>query len=119
MILTTTKSFSKDLKKLTKRLPTLDDDLNVFIKTALFLRHKHQIDNNGIVQIPGFPFKDPQIFKAKKFACRSLKGKGVRSGIRIIYAYFAKENKIELIEIYYKDSDHRLEDKKRILSLYG
>jgi len=43
----------------------------------------------------------------------------VRSGIRIIYAYFAKENKIELIEIYYKDSDHRLEDKKRILSLYG
>jgi len=31
-----------------------------------------------------------------KFACRSLKGKGVQSGIRVIYAYFEEKDKIEL-----------------------
>jgi len=35
------------------------------------------------------------------FSCKSLKGKGVRSGIRIIYAYYEEEDIIEFIEIYY------------------
>jgi hypothetical protein len=37
---------------------------------------------------------------SKKLACRSLKGKGVASGIRVIYAYFEQEDVIELVEIY-------------------
>ena len=58
--------------------------------------------------------QNSKIYKAKKFACRSLKGKGVQSGIRVIYAYFEKEDKIELIEIYYK-GDKENEDRERIL----
>jgi hypothetical protein len=45
--------------------------------------------------------EEPPIYKAKKFACRALKGKGVQSGIRVIYAYFKDDDKIELVEIYF------------------
>ncbi|MBN2245436.1 MAG: hypothetical protein JW755_06295, partial [Candidatus Aminicenantes bacterium] len=79
--------FERDLKKLIKRFRTLEDDLNNFIKIELNLYHKLGIDNKGIFQITGVPFHYPKIFKAKKFACRSLKGKGVQSGIRVIYSY--------------------------------
>jgi hypothetical protein len=47
-----------------------------------------------------------------------LPGKGVQSGIRVIYAYFEKQDKIELVEIYFK-GDKETEDKKRILRHYG
>lgn len=60
----------------------------------------------------------PKIFKAKKFACRSLKGKGAASGIRIIYAYFEDEDCIEFIEIFYK-GDKENEDRDRILRNYS
>ncbi len=93
----------------------MGEDVN---KTPLILYHKHGVDNHGIFRITGFPFEKPLIYKAKKFACRSLKGKGVRSGIRVIYAYFEKEDRIELIEIYYKDSVQKCEDKEQILSIY-
>ena len=96
--------FENDLKKLLKRFKTLEDDLNIFIEKQLNLYHKLKIDNKGIFQITGLPVESPKIYKAKKFACRSLKGKGVQSGIRVIYAYFAEADKIELIEIYYKES---------------
>ena len=42
-------------------------------------------------------------------------GKGVRSGIRVIYAYFEERDKIELLEIYYK-GDKETEDRERILN---
>jgi hypothetical protein len=58
-----------------------------------------------------------RIIQSEKFACRSLKGKGVHSGIRVIYAYFEDKDQIELIEIYYK-SDKKSEDRNRILKYY-
>jgi mRNA-degrading endonuclease RelE of RelBE toxin-antitoxin system len=109
--------FEKDFKKLLKRFRTLEDDLNNFIRTELNLYHKLGIDNKGIFQIPGVPFHDPKIFKAKKFACRSLKGKGVQSGIRVIYSYFEKTDKIEMIEIYYK-GDKANEERERFSRYY-
>ncbi len=109
--------FEKDLKKLLKRFRTLEDDLDNFIKTELNLYHKLKIDNKGIFPIPGLLFHDPTIFKAKKFACRSLKGRGVQSGIRVIYSYFEKIDTIELVEIYYK-GDKENEDRERILRNY-
>jgi hypothetical protein len=109
--------FERDIKKLIKRFKTLEDDLKAFIKTELNLYHKLKVDNKGIFPIPGLKFETPQIYKAKKFACRSLKGKGVQSGIRIIYAYFEEKDKIELIEIYYK-GDKENEDRERILKYY-
>ena len=109
--------FENDLKKLLKRFKTLEDDLTIFIEKQLNLYHKLKIDNKGIFQITGLPIESPKIYKAKKFACRSLKGKGVQSGVRVIYAYFAEQDKIEFIEIYYK-GDKENEDRGRILKYY-
>jgi len=110
--------FNRDFKKLTKKYTSLDEDLKTCIKIQLKLFHKLNIDNNGIFQISGLGFEQPKIFKIKKFACKSLKGTGNRSGIRIIYAYFEDINKIEFIEIYHKNKKE-LEDKKRIQSKYN
>lgn len=109
--------FEKDLKTLLKRFRTLKDDLDNFIKTELNLYHKLGIDNKGVFQIPGLPFQNPKVFKAKKFACRALRGRGIQSGIRVIYSYFEKEDRIELIEIYYK-GDKANENRERILRHY-
>jgi hypothetical protein len=110
--------FEKDIKKLLKRFKTLEDDLEIFIKNELNLYHKLKIDNKGVFQVPGLKIEGPKIYKAKKFACRSLKGKGVQSGIRVIYAYFEEQDKIELMEIYYK-GDKENEDRERILKYYA
>jgi len=104
--------FNKDFKRLSKRYRTLGDDLQVFIKTQLYIFHILKIDNDGIKQIIGLKTRTPSIFKGKKFACKSLKGKGAKSGIRIIYAYFEKESRIEFLEIYYKGEKER-ENKER------
>ncbi|MDP3014652.1 MAG: hypothetical protein Q8M92_10440 [Candidatus Subteraquimicrobiales bacterium] len=109
--------FEKDMKKLLKKFKTLEDDLKIFIEKQLNLYHKLNVDNKGIFQITGLQIKNPKIYKAKKFACRSLKGKGVNSGIRVVYAYFESEDRIDLIEIYYK-GDKENEDKERILKHY-
>jgi hypothetical protein len=81
------------------------------------LYHKLNIDNNGIFKITGLGIETQKIFKAKKFACKSLKGKGVKSGIRIIYAYYEAIDSIEFVEIYYK-GDKENEDHKRIKQKY-
>ena len=109
--------FKKDLKKLGKRFKTLEGDLSIFIKSQLKTYHKLGLDNRGIFKISDLNIKCPEIYKARKFACRSLKGKGAYSGIRVIYAYFKDEDKIELIEIYYKQ-DKEKEDRERILRYY-
>jgi len=109
--------FDKDLTKLLKKFKTLKDDLEVFIKNQLNLYHKLRIDNKGVFQVSGLKIESPKIYKAKKFACRSLKGKGVHSGIRVIYTYYEEQDKIELIEIYYK-GDKENEDRERILKHY-
>jgi len=109
--------FDKDMKKLLKKFRSLEEDLDVFIKTELLLYHKLKKDNKGVFLIPGLGIENPKIYKAKKFACRSLKGRGVQSGIRVIYGYFEKEDRIELIEIYFK-GDKENEDENRIMRHY-
>ena len=113
--------FEKDIKKLSKkRFLTLEEDLEVFIEKQLQLFHKLHIDNKGLFLIPDLGMSYPKIYKAKKFACKSLKGKGVASGIRVIYAYFDKEDEdtVELVEIHYK-GDKENEDRDRISRYYG
>jgi mRNA-degrading endonuclease RelE of RelBE toxin-antitoxin system len=109
--------FDKDIKKLLKKFRTLEEDLDIFLKTELVLYHKLKKDNKGIFLIPRLGVENPKIYKAKKFACRSLKGRGVQSGIRVIYGYFEKEDRIELIEIYFK-GDKENEDEDRIARHY-
>jgi len=110
--------FKKDFKKLAKKFKTLDDDIETFINKQLKLTHKLGIDNKGVVHISGLGIKIPRIYKAKKFACKALKGRGGMSGIRIIYAYYEKEDVVEFIEIYFK-GDKANEDKKRIIKNYS
>jgi len=109
--------FEKDFKKLLKRFRTLEEDLETFIKYQLKPFHLLDRDNQGIKQISNLGIAEPRIYKARKFTSKSLKGKGVQSGIRVIYAYFEDKNKIELVEIYYKN-DKELEDGNRIKELY-
>jgi len=106
--------FDRDIRRLLNRFKTIEDDLKIFIEKQLILYHKLKVDNKGIFQITGLPVENPKVYKAKKFACKSLKGKGVQSGIRVIYAYEEEKDKIVLIEIYFK-GDKANEDKKRIL----
>lgn len=101
--------FEKDLKKLLKKYRTINDDLFV-VKTILKMKphsrppFSFRIDNIAI---------NTCIIKIKKMACRSLKGRGINSGLRLIYAHFETEAKIVLIEIYHK-SDKPGEDRNRI-----
>lgn len=110
--------FSKDFKKLLKKYRSLEDDLQNFIKAQLFAYHKLQVDNHGVFPINNLGIESPQIYKAKKFACKALKGKGAKSGLRIIYAYTPESDEVYFIEIYSK-SDKENEDRERIKELFG
>lgn len=110
--------FKREFKKLLKKFRTLDEDLNTFINTQLKIAHKlNIIENKSIVRISNLGIDNPKIYKARRFACKSLKGKGARSGIRIIYAYYEEEDIIEFIEIYYK-AQKANEDRDRIIKYY-
>jgi len=101
--------FEKDLKTLLKKYRTLNDDL-AEVKVILRKRPNERppfsfrIDNLGI---------ETCIIKVKKIACKSLKGRGVNSGLRLIYGYFPDEQKITFIELYHKN-DKENEDRNRI-----
>ena len=109
--------FQRDLKKLSKKYKTLPKDLEIFINNQLKLLHKLKIDNGGVVRVSDLGINYPEIYKARKFACKSLKGTGSRSGIRITYTYYPDQDKIEFVEIYYK-GDQENEDKPRIIKYY-
>ena len=109
--------FEKDVKKLRKRFRTLDEDIDNFVKFALVPFHTEGVDYGGIVVVSDLGIKEPKIYKVRKFACRALKGKGNQTGIRIIYAYFKDEDRIEFVEIYFK-GDKEIENRKRIINNY-
>ena len=111
-----TPEFDKELKKLRKKYKTLNDDLEIFLNTQIYLYHIKNIDNKGVFNLSNIGIAEPKTYKAKKFSCRSLSGTGSRSGIRVIYSYQKRKNKkdkIILIEIYYK-GDKKNEDRDRI-----
>jgi len=95
-------TFSRELKKLLKKYPSLKEDIQTVKKNVIELFHVLGIDNNSTKLVPHLYHEKVGIYKIKKFSCKSLKGKGCRSGIRIIYAFFSNENKVEFLEIYYK-----------------
>jgi len=105
--------FNKEFLKLLKKYLTLEEDLNI-------LKQFLNTHPEGFPQII-FPISNlgikTKVFKVKQFRCKYLKGSGSNSGIRIIYAYFEEEKKIEFIEIYFKgnQSNH---NKERILKYY-
>ena len=101
--------FKKDLKKLLKRYRTLQDDLAI-VKKVLTVEPKERPPFS--YKIEGLGLKNC-VIKVKKITCRSMKGKGANSGLRLIYAHFETEKRIIMIELYYK-SDKENEDRERI-----
>lgn len=104
------REFKKDLKYLLKKYRTLNDDLEIVKKDL----------NDEPGESPPFSFLidnlgiETCIIKVKKIACKALKGRGVNSGLRLIYAYFQEKEKIVFIELYNKN-DKENEDRQRII----
>jgi len=103
--------FKKDLKNLLKKYRTLNDDLDV-VKQVLAIAPEarppfsFRIDNLGL---------ETCVIKVKKITCKALKGRGVNSGLRLMYAYFKIDAKIVFVELYHKNYKEN-EDKQRILN---
>jgi len=101
--------FKKDLKRMSKKYKTINEDLAV-VKSVLQIFPGER---------PPFSFRidnlhhETTIIKVKKIASKSIKGKGVNTGLRLIYAYFPKTDKIVLIEIYHKNEKEN-ENRERI-----
>ena len=109
-----TNEFERDFKKMQKKFPSLQDDLKIVKQYGIELLHISGIDKQGIFKIENVGNnKELQFYKIKKFACRSLKGRGNKSGIRIIYAYFPAKQKIVFLEIYFKAKQEK-ENRIRI-----
>lgn len=102
--------FKKDLKKLLKKYKSLTDDIKV-VKKVLEVKPEarppfsFQIDGLGI---------ETCVIKVKKIACKTLKGRGVNSGLRLIYAHFEEDQEIVFIELYHKN-DKANENRDRIM----
>jgi mRNA-degrading endonuclease YafQ of YafQ-DinJ toxin-antitoxin module len=117
--------FKKDLKKLSKRYKSLKDDIEI-IKKVLNVTPTARPPFS--FNIDGLGVKDC-VIKVKKIACKSIKGKGVNTGLRLVYAYFEKRveaidgvetefgEKIVFIELYHKN-DKANENKERILKYF-
>jgi len=105
--------FQKDLKRLLKKYRTLKEDLETAKRDAIELYHLKRINNRSVFPIHGFCTETVQICKITKFACKALKGRGSKSGIRVIYAFHCQGCKVDFIEIYFKGEKEN-EDRERI-----
>jgi mRNA-degrading endonuclease YafQ of YafQ-DinJ toxin-antitoxin module len=114
MIFAELEEFKRDLKTLLKKHRTLIEDLKV-VKKVLTVApderppYSFRIDDLAL---------ETCVIKVKKIACKALKGRGVNSGLRLIYAYFKEDEKIVFIELYHKN-DKENEDKQRILNNFN
>lgn len=95
--------FSKEFKWFSKKYRSLPDDLNEFKRVVAVAplgngKHFNVITRN----------EQCVIIKARLF-CRYLKG----SSLRIIYAFYCENCKVDFIEIYFKGKKEN-EDKERI-----
>ena len=106
--------FTKDLKRLLKKYRSLREDLEVVKQVLTVLPHER----------PPFSFRindlgvETCLIKVKKIACKSLKGRGVNSGLRLVYGFFEEEGRIVFIELYHK-KDKSSENRERILRHWG
>lgn len=108
-----TPEFQRDFKRLFKKFKSLEEDLRLVKIAAIELFHIQKVNNLSIFPIQGSCTKEIKICKIKKFACKALKGRGSKSGIRIIYAFHCQSYKVEFIEIYFKGEKEN-EDRERI-----
>lgn len=102
-----TRQFVRDMKRLLKKLPSLREDFEVFKKNL-------NSYGSGIPALKKAGNNDKVTFyKARRFACKSLPGKGGQSGIRVIFAHCPGKQKTVFLEIYFKPRKEK-EDRRRI-----
>ena len=105
--------FRKDQKKLVKKYRSLPDDLEEVRK---ILTTRPDAKPPYSYRIEGLKIKSCMI-KVRKISCKSLKTRGIKSGLRLIYAYFKEESRIVFVELYHKN-DKPMEDRERILKYF-
>ena len=100
--------FSKDLKKLKKKIPSLEGDLKNFER---FIRAVDFDKNKRFITLTADDVKGVKIIKTRLMV-RSLKGS---SKTRLIFSFCLRGDMIDFIEIYLKNEKSR-EDLDRIKS---
>ena len=96
--------FKKEFKRLFKKHNTLNDDFEKFKKVLAM--YPTGVGKNFIIIHSSPKIK---IVKAH-MACRALRNNHL---LRVMYAYFEQEQKIEFIELYFK-GDKENENRERI-----
>ncbi len=95
--------FEKEFKRLFKKYKTLDDDFEKFKK--VLLAAPTGVGKNFVII---HSTKTIKVVKAR-MACRALRDRS----LRVIYAYFEQNQRIEFIELYFKGEKEN-EDRERI-----
>lgn len=108
-------AFEREFKKMAKKYPSLPEDLSTLKKAVIELYHLMGINSLSTFPIEGLCSKENHYLsmKVKKFACRSLKGKGAYTGLRLIYVFEPATQSVTFLEIYSK-ADKANEDRARI-----
>lgn len=108
-----TSEFNKDFKKFLKRFGTLKEDFEIMKKSATEAYHLKNVKTNAVVKMQNFCGQDYLSMKVRRMTCKSLKWRGVKSGLRVMYVFEQKENKVTFIEMYYKQ-DQKNDIRKRL-----
>ena len=105
--------FDKDFKSLLKRFRTLESDFEIFKKYTIETFCEQKVPTTAFVPIEGFCGEKHISYKVRKFACKSLPGRGNQSGIRIIFIWQELTRTVTFVEIYFK-GDKPEEDRGRL-----
>jgi len=108
--------FDSDMAHLLKKYPSLERDLER-LKTALKTIPPKLLAGTFRISDLGASVSDP-VYKVKHFRCESLKGKGCRSGIRVIFSHDESTEEIRFIQIYSKNHAEN-EDRVRVKKYCG
>jgi hypothetical protein len=102
--------YRNDLKGLVKKYKSLEEDLRVVKKILRTMPDERPPFSFAV----DHPSGTATIIKVKTLACKSLKGRGVHSGLSLIYAYVKKQKKIVMIALY-DNSDKENKELKALL----
>ncbi|MDR2646100.1 MAG: hypothetical protein LBC04_02935 [Holosporaceae bacterium] len=106
--------FEKELRTLAKKFRSLPEDFEILKRFSIEFFHAADAKgSNSIFKIEGCCNDRFESYIIKKVACKSLKGKGCKSGIRITYVLDKHLNTVIFMEMYFK-ADKKIEDKERL-----
>lgn len=108
-------AFEREFKHFLKKYPSLEGDFSTLCKSVIELIHKKNIPLPAAVRVEGLCDSEGKYLtmKVRKFSCRSLKGKGANTGLRLIYIYEPAKKQVTFLELYCK-ADKANEDRARI-----